>query len=659
MSKTIRLNPSKNTLARDLSLEWLETNGLGGYASSTILNCNTRKYHGLLVSQLYDPLGKFVLLSDIEDTISLNQNEYVLSSHFYPNTTDVCGHAFLDSFSIDTHPVFQYVCDDIKITKEILMLQGEDTVLIKYQFNAGQKTLNSAEICIRPFFSYRYFHALSIENSAIHTDTVPCKNGVQFSPYDGMPAIHFQTNASFECSDVPLWYKNIIYQKEIERGLDFQEDLFTPGTLAVDLSKNQCVIFSFSLLEQKSDLSLLWDKELHHRKSIGAKDKTGSLNSFQERLKQTAKQFIIKKESGDTSIIAGYPWFLEWGRDTMIALPGLTLYSGLEKECLAVLQYFAAHAYQGVIPNYITSNPDGNAYNTVDASLWFVWAVQQYYLKTNDVKSIERLLWPTLKNIVHYYQVGTLYGIHQNENGLIYAGDESLNLTWMDARVHSIPVTPRSGAAVEVNALWYNALCFISEFAQILHDPIYQTLTPSIERVKIEFCNVFWDEELGYLYDFVNHKERNRAVRPNQIFAVSLPFSPLTPSMSEQVVRVVTEKLLTPYGLRTLAPDDVNYTERYEGGVIERDSAYHSGTVWPWLIGHYGEALLKVSSDPLSAHHILQPCILALEEHVYCQAGLGSISEVFDGSPPHQPRGCFSQAWNVAELIRLIDLLDV
>ncbi len=686
MSDMIISNASNNTLEQNLSLEWLETNGLGGYSSSTILNCNTRKYHGLLVSQLYDPPGKFVLLSSMEDTLSFKNNTCVLSSHQYRNTTEMSGHLFLDSFSIDTHPVFHYIFDNIRITKEILMLKEENTVLIKYQFNAAQSTFKQARIYIRPFLSYRDFHALSRENSAIHTDVVSCENGIQLSPYDGMPAMYFQTNGSFDFSHEPLWYNDLIYERERERGFSFQEDLFTPGKMTVNLSKNQSVIFSFSLLEQKNNLSFLWEKERNTRKRglektasvivsppviAGAsvsgetmtkakKNKHVLLTSLQDRLKDTAKQFIIKKETlGDTSIIAGYHWFLEWGRDAMISLPGLTLYSGLEKQCLAVLQYFAAHSNQGIIPNYITSNPEGNTYNTVDASLWFIWAVQQYYLKTNDLKSIERVLWSTLKNIINYYQSGTLYHIKQNKNGLIYVGDPSLNLTWMDAKVDGLPVNPRNGAPVEVNALWYNALCFVNEIAQALHDPIYQKLTPLIEHVKIEFRTAFWNDELGCLYDFISDKEHNGSIRPNQIFAVSLPFSPLTQAMSEQVVQVVTTKLLTPFGLRTLARDEDNYKGRYEGGPIERDLAYHNGTVWPWLIGHYGAALLNVSSDSSSAYNVLKPCILALEEHVYRQAGLGSISEVFDGDPPHRPNGCISQAWSVAELIRLIHLLDV
>ena len=660
MTDIIILNASHHSLEQNLSLEWIETNGLGGYASSTILNCNTRKYHGLLVSQLYEPPGKFVLLSSVEDIFSYKNKAYVLSSHQYRNTTEVCGHLLLDSFFMDTHPVFHYICDNIHITKEIMMLQEENTVLIKYQFKAAPGQFQNAKINIRPFISYRDFHALSKENSAIHTDIMSCKNGVQLLPYDGMPAIYFQTNGSLYFSHEPMWYNHIIYEKEKERGFSFQEDLFTPGDMTINLSEDKMVIISFSLFEQKNNLSFLWGKEQNIRTRGLEENTKGSLGSLQDRLKKTAKQFIIRKEgSGDTSIIAGYPWFLEWGRDAMISLPGLTLYSGLEKQCLAVLQYFSARLHHGIIPNYITSNPEGNTYNTVDASLWFAWAVQQYYLKTNDLKSIERLLWSTLKNIIDCYQSGTLYHIKQNKNGLIYIGESSLNLTWMDAKVNGVPVTPRSGAAVDVNALWYNALCFVNEIAQALRDPIYHKLTPLIERVKMEFRTVFWNQEVGCLYDFVSHEERDHAVRPNQIFAVSLPFSPLTQAMSEHVVQIVTTKLLTPFGLRTLAKDNPNYKGRYEGGPIERDVAYHNGTVWPWLIGHYGAALLRVSSDSFSVYNILKPCILALEEHVYRQAGLGSISEVFDGDPPHRPNGCISQAWSVAELIRLIDLLDV
>lgn len=647
----------KNTLSQPsledlLTLEWLDTNGLGSYASSSLLNCHTRKYHGFLVAELNQPPGKFVLLSKIEDTLLLENKEYALTTHQYPGFIYQGGYPFFASFKNKIHPTFKYQCNAIELYKEILLLEGENTLLIKYHLECA-KPLSNARIKIRPFIAYRDIHTLAKKNNYLNTGFSPCKNGISISPYQDMPTLYLQSQPFCNFSSESSWYKNFEYQEEQKRGFDFQEDLYTPGYSSILFDQNNDAFFSCSVIEQ-DDLSSRWKNELRSRNNFLQHNTDSSLQSI---LKKTSKQFLIKQTAHDESIIAGYHWYMEWGRDAMIALPGLTLYSGLENECLNVLRYFSSHEKEGLIPNYITPDKNNNSYNTVDASLWFAWAVQQYYLKTNNLTVIKHEFWHILKNIFTFYQHGTLYNIKQHEDGLIYAGDPYQNLTWMDAVVNHLPVTPRYGAAVEVNALWYNMLVFMHDIADELNDSISEQLSPLCKQVKSSFQTVFWNEELGYLYDVVNEYQRDAAIRPNQIFAVSLPFSPLTKAMATSVVNTVQQHLLTPYGLRSLSSSDKHYIGCYSGDAFTRDSAFHQGTVWPWLLGHFTTALLKVTSKN-NVRNILQPCIAALTQHIMQEAGLGTISEIFDGDPPYRPNGCISQAWSVAEFMRLLHLLD-
>jgi predicted glycogen debranching enzyme len=651
-----------------LTLEWLDTNGLGSYASSTILNCHTRRYHGLLVAPLSQPAGKFVLLSKVDDFLYLNNKDHSLTAHQYPGYLHTGGYPFFRSFQLDVCPTFHYRCEAIKLTKQILLLREQNTVLIRYALDPQQDLPKNAALNVRPFIACRDFHALTKCNADLNTQTDICHNGIQLAPYMGMPTLYFQTNAVFEFFAQADWYRNFEYAAEQQRGFDFQEDLFAPGVMKILFDRKREIIFACSTQEQTKDLAQLWQEEVEYRvgqagaqrlpdKKVRERSAHPDLQNFKDLLKKSAQQFLIQKENKQPSVIAGYHWFLEWGRDAMISLPGLTLYADKPQQCMDVLNYFAAHERQGLIPNFIASDPANNAYNTVDASLWFCWAAQQYYLKTKDLTAIEQQVWNTLKNIFNHYRAGTLYAIKQGEDGLIYLNDNTVNLTWMDAMVNGVPVTPRSGAAVEVNALWYNALCFMYALAKKLRDPIATEIKPLIKQVKKSFRKIFWDKKLGYLKDFVNEKESSAAIRPNQIFAISLPYSPLTKRMAKKTLHVVTENLLTPYGLRTLAPQEKNYQACYQGDGAARDAAYHNGTVWPWLLGHFGAAVLKFYWRK-KARALLQPCLAALHQHLVQQAGLGGISEIFDGDAPHQPNGCINQAWSVAELLRLIHLME-
>jgi len=635
------------------SMEWLETNGLGGYASSTVINCHTRKYHGLLVSALDSLPDKYVLLNKIEDVFVQDGKENLLTAHLYPNFLQDGSLANFQEFKLTTHPTWIFKFDSLVLTKEILMLQEENTVLLKYSVSGD----SNFKIVLRPLLSCRNFHNLQRENSSLQYNFEGLSDGFCCSPYKDMPQMFFQTNVKHSFLSQPLWYRNFIYPREKERGYDFQEDLYSPGAMIFEFGSGREIIFACSVEKQKSDLLYKWKKELDGR------DKKKSVvtdNEFQKQLQQVGQTFITKKiaDKQTRSVVAGYHWFLDWGRDAMISLPGLTLYSGQEDVCLSILKNFANNECQGLIPNFLGTNKETNAYNTVDASLWFVWAVQQYYLKTKNLKEIAASFWATLKNIFEFYKNGTLYNIKMQENGLLFAGSREVNLTWMDAVVDDMPVTPRYGCQVEVNALWFNMLSFMDELASQMQDSLKQELQLLLKKIKKSFCQTFWCEEKGYLYDFVNGDQKNSALRPNQIFAVSLPYSPLLIKMAVSVMTNVREHLLTPYGLRTLAQNETGYIGFYNGNQAKRDSAYHNGTVWPWLLGHFTEALLKVTSDRRKVVAIIEPCLEALQKHL-SEYGIGSIAEIFSGDSPHQPNGCISQAWSVAEVLRLTYLLNM
>jgi hypothetical protein len=507
---------------------------------------------------------------------------------------------------------------------------------------------------IRPFLAYREIDQLTQQNTVLNQQGIEFAQGVRFTPYVGMPAIQFYNDDGFAYHAEALWYHNFEYIEEKLRGYDYLEDLFTPGLIELNFNKNNEIILACSIEDVlETNLSALWQQAVTRDAPLSA------ANLHATDLCQRAQQMIVTLPNGTASIKAGYHWFGQWGRDAMIALPGLTLYNGQEEICLAVLKHFADNENLGLIPNRISPiEPKENEYDNVDGSLWFIWAIQQYYLKTHDGPAIQTYFWKTIKNIIHYYCTGTLFNIHQLENGLIYAGTPLIKTTWMDVNIDNIPLTPRNGMQVEVNGLWYNALRFAREMAEQFNDPFMSTLQPLIELVEENYLEVFWDDELKYLRDFVNENELNTQLRPNQIIAAALPYSPLDSMHIALVVEVVTKKLLTPFGLRTLATDDQNYHGIYFGDQVSRDRAYHNGTVWPWLLGFYTQALLKIHSKKETLD-LLQPSINALQQHFLTEAGLGCISEIFDGNVPHHARGCIQQAWSIAELIRLIDLLTL
>ena len=638
--------------------EWLDVDGSGGYASSSVTNCHTRKYHGLLTANLAHPAGRHVLLSKFEDSLCLGEEEYFFSCHQYPNFLFPPRPPCLTKFSLAPAPQFTYRIDGLIVHKTIMLLPAGDGLLIRYDFEHAPESLL---LRLKPFLAFRGFHALTKENPFLDTRTEPLKSGFLIQPYRDMPSLYIRTDINSGFFPSPRWYYNFEYRGEQERGYDCHEDLFLPGMLEAPIKKGRSALIAVSIKRKPLELGKKWTAELQRRSRLESEveETAGSIpppdRDLFRQLLQAGRQFLIRSNTGRPAIIAGYHWFDDWGRDTLISLPGLTFCSGLGQWGLEILDSLGRHEKDGLLPNFFSPDEQHNAYNTVDASLWYFWAVQQMLKYTGNMQEVQRSMWPVMKNIIRQFMAGTVYNIHMAENGLLHAGDGSTHLTWMDAMVAGRPVTPRGGFAVEINALWFNALCFAGELARTFGETLFPPDLP--ERLRTAFQDTFWIADGSYLGDVYADGVLDHAIRPNQVFALSLPFSPLTDFQAGGVLNCLREHLLTPCGLRTLAPSDPAYRGRYRGDSAQRDSAYHQGTVWPWLLGAFGEACLKQAKDKQETRLLLLEHLRDfLRQHLWT-AGLGSISEIFDGDPPHRPGGCIAQAWSVGEIIRLYRLL--
>ncbi|MEI8121725.1 MAG: amylo-alpha-1,6-glucosidase [bacterium] len=646
-------------LTESLKYEWLETNGLGGYASSTLHNCNTRKYHGLLVAGLDHPAGRFTLVSKFEDAILTGGRESPLSCNRYPGVIHPDGHLALREFQLAEGPVFLYSIDEIRLRKSILMVQGENTVLIRYDLEQAPRPIR---LRLNPLLAFRRHHELKREDGYVRFATTPVFRGFSIHPYEGLPRLFIQATLMPKFKPAPDWYRNIEYSVESERGYDFHEDCFSPGWLDFTLQPGAMVIVCASLAEQR-DLKEAWEKEMNRRQEDA---RTAEAIAWQfagtpaeaplPALIRSGRHFPIRTPGAErATIIAGYPWFDDWGRDTLISLPGLTFCSGRTELGTEILKSVALHERDGLIPNCFSADPSQHAYNSIDASLLYFWAIQQYLEFTQDREMVRNHLWPVLKRILTRFMTGTLFDTGMQPDGLLHAGNRYTQLTWMDATSRGEPVTPRHGFAVDLNALWYNALCFMSQMARDFEEPV--PFPVGLEQsLREAFVRIFWMEEEGCLADSFADGIVHRSIRPNQILAVSLPFSPLNADQQKKVMETVRRELFTPFGLRTLSPRDPAYQGRYEGDQPTRDSQYHQGTVWPWLLGHYGEGLLKVASDPKQEALALARELQPLLDYSLKGQGLINVPEIFDGDSPQRPNGCPAQAWSSAELIRLFSL---
>jgi predicted glycogen debranching enzyme len=643
-------NPSVD-LAGSLSREWLETNGLGGFSSSTIIGVNTRRYHGLLTAATKPPVGRIVMLSKLEETLIISGRRYELSANQYPGVIHPQGFQFQTGFRLDPFPVFTYDVEGLRLEKSLFMIQGQNAVVVQYELKTSDKSqlvelFKTIQLEIRPLIAFRDYHSTTHENGAINSHIKTVEGITTIVPYADLPALHFAHGAgNVEASGV--WYRNFQYQVEQERGLDFAEDLFNPFSITFDLlgdSKAGIITSTEPPAIGKADYYR--DLELARRKTVAAT----MTNDLLRSLTIAADQFIVARERCKT-VIAGYHWFSDWGRDTMIALPGLMLVTGRAEMAKSVLLEFALNVDRGMLPNRFPDAGETPEYNTVDATLWFFEAIRALLQYTDDYEFVRQNLYSVLSSIIEWHVKGTRYNIHLDADGLLDSGEEGVQLTWMDAKIGDWVVTPRRGKPVEIQALWYNALRVMEHLAGKFNDvKAKETYGNLADRARASFNQLFWNEEAGCLYDVVNGDMRDGAIRPNQVLAASLPNSMMSKERAAIMLRTVERDLLTPRGLRTLSPKDLDYIGIYEGDGRERDGAYHQGTVWPWLMGPFITAYVKTFGRDVG-QKFASEWLHNFEGHL-SEACLGQVSEIFDGDAPHNPRGCVAQAWSVAELLR-------
>jgi predicted glycogen debranching enzyme len=622
-----------------LNRELVRSSAAGSYASTTIINCNTRKYHGLLV--VPQPLidgENHVLLSSIDETVIQQDADFNLSIRKYPGEIyNPKGHKYIRSFESQPIPILTYRIGGVLLTKEMLFSRYEDRIIIKYTLvDAHSKT----RLRIKPYLAFRNIHKLSKANHLVDKRYEVIKNGIRTQMYQGYSHLYMQFSKENEYIHVPDWYYNIEYQQEKERGFDFSEDLYVPGYFEFEIKKGESIYFSAGIDEiNPENLKKLFNNEL--KKRIPR-------DNFENCLRNSAQQFIVKKNK-KTEIIAGFPWFGRWGRDTFISLPGLTLINNDFKTCKDVIDTMMQDMNGPLFPNY--GEGSKSDYNSVDASLWFFWSLQQYADFTNSQKKIWKEYGEKMKFILESYKNGIINNIKMLDNGLIYAGENGKAYTWMDAVVNGKPITPRTGMQIEINALWYNAIMFSIEVATYAEDTEFISEWKSLSvKIKESFKEVFWNKDKGYLADYVDGEFKDWSIRPNMIFATSLPYSPLSEKICQLILELVRKELLTPRGLRTLSPKSSDYKDIYKGNQTERDFASHQGSVWPWLLGHFVEGYLKIygKSGLSFIKNIYEGFEPVIREH-----GISSISEIYDGNPPHLPGGTPSQAWSVAELLRI------
>lgn len=642
-------------LRKSLRFEWLETNGRGDYASGSIVGCNTRKYHGLYVASLDNPAGRYVLLSTLEEELVENNSRFPASSRQHPGSFYPHGHEYLLDVTVGAWPRFRYRMGDIILTREILMPRGQHRVLIRYSVTCRGSARPELKLLVRPLLAYRGFHKLTKANMDLHVKTWPAPSGFKITPYEGMPSLFVQTDAAFAFFPSPDWYYNVEYMMERERGFPYTEDLFMPGEFELSISPAAPVILCVSPREPTAPEGLadMWDAEVKRRLESG-KD----ANTTAGHLVREGEKFLFRDSYGGRGIIAGFPWFDVWGRDTMIALPGLTFCAGRSQEGLEMLTQAAESMKNGLIPNCLNDDSTRN-YNSVDASLWYAWAVQQMtQMLPNGLGMARAKCWPAIRAIIAAYERGEAQGTRVDSAGLINCGTPDTQLTWMDATVNGHPVTPRWGCPVEINALWYNTLAFENKLATAFGAvPMWDK--NRLATLKNEFLKRFWDDKRGYLADVWRPEGADWSFRPNQLLAASMPEPLLDRSRAAEMCGRVRLGLVTPYGLRTLSPADRNYHSRYEGSPEARDSVYHQGIVWPWLIGPYTDALMYCMWDhDIAARRVLEAFTPLCTTHLR-DYGVGSVSEIFDAAPPFLPNGAPFQAWSVAELLRSLRTIQL
>ncbi|MHC4617903.1 MAG: amylo-alpha-1,6-glucosidase [Planctomycetota bacterium] len=710
-----------------LTKEWLLTNNRGGYSSSTVVGCNTRRYHGLLIGTLSPMANRIMALANCLETVIIEGNVFNLSTFEFDGKFAPEGFRYLKQFRRDIGVHFDYrlggleqrpgrlpkrgrMCFGrptgkscrgmpLELTKSVYLLRDTDTVAVVYDFpniqdfasqgNPGADSVESTvEFVLRPFIGLRDFH--SLQKSYAPLVSTPVDGGLlvrhdvphSCELYLGCPSMDFRTDQQ--------WWFHFVYRHDKKRGQDFAEDLWSPGFFKCRLDSAARIVLWAGLnapsfekhhegraaaaqapLQEwmdadidavRKDLYSYQQSLRHSAASVKLAMPEAVPDARYEALCSAAGQFVAARRVNGktrTTILAGFPWFCDWGRDAFVSLPGLLLLTGRFEEAKSVLITFAQAADAGMIPSRFDDYSNTAHFNSIDASLWFINAGFQYLNTTGDSETFTKELLPAIRWIVDSYQKGTRFGIHADSDGLITGGSDETQLTWMDAKYGGVAFTSRYGKAVEVNALWYNSLCQLAQFYGGRDTDAAGQYAALADQVGASFCSLFWNEELGRLNDCIlPDGSPDSSLRPNQIFAVSLAFSPLSGKQQKAVVNAVKKKLLTPYGLRTLNVEDSRYKGQYAGHQGQRDEAYHQGTVWPYLMGAFVEAYLKVNGAGRKSKKKAAEFIQPLMRHLTDDGCIGQVSEIFDGDAPHTPRGCFAQAWSVAELIRAHRLVN-
>ena len=632
-------------LEYSLAREFLGTNRGGGYCSSTLVFCNTRKYHGLLVVPIEKFRGKnYVMLSSLDETILQHGRDFNFGVHKYEGTYEPRGHKYIVDISYEKAFTVTYQVGGVLLKKEILMVHNAPQVLIRYTLeDAHSATL----LRLNPLLAFRDIHSLSKQNPVANTQVEVVDGGVRAKLYPEFPYLYIQLSKPANFGGAAYWNNNIYYTKEKERGYDFQEDLLSVGAFEVSLKKGESIVFSASLEEANpKNLAKDFSKFLKER---------ADRNSFEECLQYTASQFIIQK-AGETRIKAGYHWYDSTTRDTFIALPGIALSGSTAKIFDEVLQSALKYCYNGRFARDISTHIVNPVFDA-DTSLWFFWTLQQYEKETTRTKKqIWKEYGETLKAILNAFKSREHKTMRMDDNGLIWSDDLSRPLTWFNAESNYGAIVPRNGYVVEVNALWYNAVCYALELAKDAKDKTFLSEWGTMpETIAESFNQIFWIESEKYLADYANHTHQNTEVRPNQLLACALDYSPLTEKRQRKVLAIITQELLTPKGLRSLSPESPRYEGESVGNVFVRDKATFNGSVHPWFVGFYVEANLKLFGDTYIPDG--KAFLENFEEEINTH-GVGLISAIYDGNPPFNPRGCISNAKNVAEILRAQWLLS-
>ncbi|MCL2706400.1 MAG: amylo-alpha-1,6-glucosidase [Spirochaetaceae bacterium] len=634
-----------------LDKEWLETDGKGGYCSMAVPLCCTRKYHGLLVVPIENKEGRYVLLSGYEILITDKDGTSVrLDANQFPGAFYPCGFQYLEKFEKNIFPEWNFKVKDTLISIEIFMTEESR---VYFSVKNKSKKNNSLKVELSPVISYRNSHTLTFENNSL-SFSIDNNSGNLFGMkfYENMPKLYFMASQKTQFNKKGIWIKNREYVREMERGFSFAEDCYVPGSFSFDLKSGENVILGAGLTADdcSSACNDIYLKEKTKRDAL-SKSFANDPEAIQI-LKQEAKHFLVKNRDNKLSIVAGYPWFGEWGRDTMISLNGITACCGKYEEALEILKAYASYIKDGLLPNTLGGSQGFESYNSIDAGLLYVWAAQLLWQTSEKQKEIKKEIFPAIEKIVKAYLDGKVPGLKINKYGFPEAGDDNTQLTWMDATVYEKPVTPRGGSPVEITALFYNALKFYLELRAASNMDVDKKVLDAAALIEKNFKKCYYIQNGGFLADVIKGSWQDKSLRPNMLFAAALPYPLVDTKTGKKMIKVIERELVTPCGLRTLAVDDSRFCSFYQGDGPRRDGSYHQGTVWPWLLGIYIDAALFCSDKKEVKAAGLEKFLLAfLKKHIV-NKGMGFVSEIFDGKDPYEGKGTYAQAWSSAEIIR-------